>query len=141
MMANIKDYTQEEFNLYLIDNYSDGYTDYPSHVYRVYEENYCTNWLFVEWTIGGMDGGNCWDDIPKHFPLSTDDEPDDIVLDRILEEFYPNCSFLEYKKISKDVYEYETKEHKEYYGNYRIVKYRKILVDVLYSFLKEKTDG
>jgi hypothetical protein len=91
----------------------------------------------VEWTTGGMSGGNCWGGEPDH-PVTAEEEPDDVLLEEILEIVLPDLRFLEYKKLIRaDVYAYTEDSRWEYYGNYTEYKTRTLKLDKLYSALVE----
>ena len=96
------------------------------------------------WLIGGATGGNCWGD--EATPISIydlEDEKEFTQLDNFLEIYYPEISFLDYKKIMKKV-NLKEKSYSEYYGNYRQYKYKAIkkedLIDVLSDILVKKRD-
>lgn len=95
--------------------------------------------LTIEWLIGGQSGGSCWDEGPhQHYPISADEEPEFKELDTILEEYFPNLSYLKYKGLTKLIKSHEYKQN-EYYGNYREYRRNYILLEDLYNFLKENT--
>src|ERR1035437_5014514 len=89
----------------------------------------------VEWITGGASGGNCWGDSAEHV-IESDPEPE-LDLTALFEKVCPNMTFLQYRKVMKDIVVQSNRMEHEYYGNYteysiKIVQYR-----VLYNKLVE----
>jgi hypothetical protein len=92
--------------------------------------------LEARWVTGGECGGNCWDQEFSSCSVSSEPEPEFLVLDEILTVISPGITFLQYKKLlAKVVYDIDT-DH-EYYGNYTDYGIKKLLVDDVWSFLEE----
>lgn len=104
---------------------------YTTYVY--WEDGWDETKYTVYWCIGGRDGGNCWGN-NYSYSIDAEEEPE-IGIDELLEQVCPNITYLQYKKIIKDVVHKEQKEIREYYGNYRIVKYKIIIYRDLYDAL------
>jgi len=91
------------------------------------------------WRIGGMEGGDCWGNNPDS-PISAEIEPHENALDEIVTEVFPECTFLQYKRLLKEgIFEYSTDSRWEYYGNYTEYQKRKLNLKVLYEGLKKFT--
>ena len=89
----------------------------------------------VKWTIGGMDGGNCWGDSADQ-AIGAEDEPEDEDLEMILFDAMPDLTFLEFRKLNRaDIYERDKKTQNEYYGNYTIYATRRLKLKELYDAL------
>jgi len=52
----------------------------------------------LDWVTGGITGGSCWGGEADQ-PIESEKEPDFSELDLILEEFAPNITYLQYKKL------------------------------------------
>lgn len=93
--------------------------------------------LSVEWTTGGMSGGNCYGDSPN-YGVEADEEPDLEILDEILLETSPTTTFMEYRLITKDrdVIERRTWEDREYYGNYYAKASKKLNLEALWKYVE-----
>lgn len=84
-------------------------------------EKYQYSNLSVEWTTGGMTGGNCWGDEARSMgSYDIDDEPEFNVLEEMLQEICPNITLKEYRTIldDSDVKVSRSWTDSEYYGNY-----------------------
>ena len=82
------------------------------------------------WTVGGLTGGNCWGDEADK-SITAEEEADFTQLDKFLETYYPNISFLQYKKLLPLI---KTHDYTvgEYYGNYTDYRVRYIeFVDLI----------
>ncbi len=89
----------------------------------------------VRWVIGGINGGNCWDD-GGHYSLTAEEEPEFESLDNILMDVYPSLTFLQYRKLmNEDFIKYSSKTQYEYYGNYTEYKDKELDFSVLYRTL------
>lgn len=94
-----------------------------------------TKEIKIEWTIGGMFGGNCWGDEPK-WTVEPDPEPEFEELDKVLEAVCPTVTFLKYKKLLTKI-KYTSESSYEYYGNYTTYGIKTISVEDIWDFLKE----
>jgi hypothetical protein len=66
------------------------------------------------WVIGGRTGGNPWGEADRD---SDAEEPKEInLLDEFLEKYYPNITFLQYKRLMRLIKNL-TWTNDEYYGN------------------------
>jgi len=66
------------------------------------------------WITGGRSGGNPWNEADRD---SNAEDPKEIdLLDDFLEEYFPNITFLHYKRLMRLV-KTQTWTHDEYYGN------------------------
>lgn len=73
----------------------------------------------------GMSGGNCWGDDAS--PYRTDEQFSKFdAFDDYLERYYPDISFLKYRRLRASVVSSTEHIEREYYGNYS-VKERQIL--------------
>lgn len=86
----------------------------------------------LSWCVGGMDGGNCWNN--NSYAREVEEEPE-IDIDELLNRVCPHITYFQYKKIMDSVVKKETKEKREYYGNYSIRKYKTIEYRNLYDSL------
>ena len=79
------------------------------------------------WRVGGLRGGNCWGGVADE-PVEADEEAEFTQLDSFLEEYFPNITFLQYKKLLPLV---KTEEFSvgEYYGNYNDYRYSYVLFE------------
>lgn len=94
--------------------------------------------ISIEWRIGGMTGGNCWGDCPE-WPVTADPEPEFEMIDKILEKYLPNISYLDYKKLASLI-KYDEHTEREYYGNYTEYAIKTINGVELYNFIKSKLE-
>lgn len=86
-----------------------------------------------KWRTGGMQGGSCWG--PQEiYPISADPEPEMEALDDFLEKYYPNISFLQYKKFSKHI-KTSHRTQAEYYGNFYEYTMKSINFEDVYQVL------
>lgn len=74
-----------------------------------------SEYIEVEWIIGGQSGGDCWGS--KSRPIAPAPEPEFVALDMVLEQLCPQISFLQYKAILRDCVAYGSHEENGYYGN------------------------
>lgn len=90
------------------------------------------------WRCGGLTGGNCWGDQADH-PVESDPENQITSLDKFLEEFYPETSFLVYRKLL-DKISYTEYSNYEYYGNYNIYRFKYITLEEIISVFENECD-
>ena len=90
----------------------------------------------VDWTIGGVTGGDCWGSSANTARIA-DPEPEFESLDRILAEVCPNISFIQYKRLCQAII--KTKEEIEncYYGNYYEKRIKSFSIADLEEYLKD----
>jgi|SRR5690349_4354210 len=95
--------------------------------------------LKIDWTIGGMTGGSCWDDgeTDNHRPVSADPEPELEELDKLLEVFCPTITFMQYKRLSQALIKRDTYTDYEYYGNYYEKAVKFVVLSDLEQYLKD----
>jgi len=68
--------------------------------YRHYDV-YCT------WSTGGVSGGNCWND-GDYYPNYGEPEPEFEDFNKIVEELFPNITYLQYKKLARELIKCDT---------------------------------
>src|ERR1019366_6274789 len=134
--------TYDDFYKIVEETYSELLHNYPTYLskqkagssYRLWS-NGDEHEYKVEWETGGASGGNCWgDSADRH----RDSEPEpELDLTALFEKVCPNMTFLQYRKVMKDIVVQSSRTEHEYYGNYteysiKIVQYR-----VLYNKLVE----
>ncbi len=94
--------------------------------------------LVHSWIIGKTRSSSSW----EHNDASTNTyetgelEPNWDLLDNILEQYWPEISFLKYKKLMKLV-KVKTQTEHEYYGNSTDYGVKLLKVEDLYNFLNE----
>ena len=88
----------------------------------------------VSWITGGKCGGNCWGDSADEY-VSSQPEPELDLLDDLLQEVAPGTTFLQYKKLLKEVVEHDARTDYEYYGNYTEYGIKRVKFDSLYESL------
>ena len=92
----------------------------------------------VEWMIGGQGGGSCYGG--EHYSLDSEPEPEFEDLDILLEVFNPTITYLQYKKLTREILGIGERRNNDYYGNYTVYGVKKIYLDKLYSYL-DSTGG
>lgn len=89
-------------------------------------------WILKRWNIGGQSGGSCWG--TDHHATSGEPEPDFVELDTILVEVCPEISYLEYKKLMRELKLVEASDRdNDYYGNYDDYAIKAIQIVDLYE--------
>lgn len=91
------------------------------------------NIYYEEWIVGGVTGGNCWGD-EASIAVTADEEPEFDSIDRILEHFVPQITFLQYKQLGKLVNTIERTDY-EYYGNSYEKRIKYVKLGDLYDFI------
>jgi len=71
--------------------------------------------VYTVYDIGGYRGGSCWGNKPEYVNLRLEDDRF-VVLDMVLNELFPNITYLQYRKILKLIHTNEDTTL-EYYGN------------------------
>lgn len=91
--------------------------------------------LILSWTTGGTSGGSCWGDDPRPF-TSDEPEPNWDDLDRILEHFCPNITYIRYKGVMR-VAKTGTWTRNEYYGNSTNYAIRAMPIKALWEHMNQ----
>lgn len=95
--------------------------------------------ISYNWTTGGYTGGSCWGG--EHYPRTVEDEPEDGQLEKILNNVYPQLTFLQFKRLEKEgLWTVQEKNQREYYGNNTETTTKTLNLDVLFERLKEMSD-
>lgn len=94
--------------------------------------------LRVEWSTGGMSGGNCWNDCAPTYRASDEQPAEFQLLDTILEHFKPNISFIQYKLLTQTLVEHGSRTSDEYYGNSSEYATKTIELEKLFNYMNEK---
>lgn len=92
--------------------------------------------ISVDWTIGGLTGGNCWGGT-ANIPRTAEPEPEFEALDKILAEVCPNISFLQYKRLCQAIIKIEEETENCYYGNYYDERIKSFSIADLEEYLKD----
>jgi hypothetical protein len=86
------------------------------------------------WITGGETGSN-WRGSESR-PLDGEPEPEFVVLDRVLEHFCPQITFLQYKGIVRDCVRYGSDEERSgYYGERTEYSFKRIKLKKLFDRL------
>jgi len=96
--------------------------------------------FYCKWVSGGQTGGSCWDTGDAvHRPVSADQESEDLekYLEEVLGELCPNLSFLQYKRLMRDLVERGETSESEYYGNYTEYSFKWAPLQKIYDRLVE----
>lgn len=93
------------------------------------------NSISISWTVGGRTGGNCWGGEANE-SVTAESEPEFESLDLILTEICPHISFLQYKKLTREMVKAEGKAESEYYGNYYDKAIKSVDLTELEKYLK-----
>lgn len=92
--------------------------------------------ISVDWTIGGVTGGDCWGS-DADIPRTADPEPEFEDLDKILAEVCPNISFLQYKRLCQAIIKTKDWTEAGYYGNYYEKRIKSFSIAELEEYLKD----
>ena len=85
---------------------------------------------------GGVSGGSCWEDSnPSGYSTDLEYSYRNGRLYKLLVEYYPNISFINFNEIISTCVKHERKSENEYYGNCTDYAIYKIDVYALKSFL------
>lgn len=93
--------------------------------------------LHYSWVTGGITGGGCWDGMRPDTPVSADKEPETSALDEVLEEFWPDISYLQYKKLMLPLWKEGSDGYSDYYGNSTEYTTKTMPLADLYEVLKD----
>lgn len=100
---------------------------------REYEDVYCPH-FYVRMEAGGMHGGDCWDNKPTPYLVNENVELKLSILDDFIEKYFPETSFIKYKKISEKVHKSGFTSY-EYYGNKTDFEFKYIDLKDIYDIL------
>lgn len=90
----------------------------------------------LRWTTGGISGGTCWSE-SGHYAIESEEEPEMEVLDEILQDVYPNLTYLNFRKMMRlPIIKVENWRESEYYGNYSYGKKKTLDIIELYLALE-----
>ena len=93
--------------------------------------------LYVEWSTGGVSGGNCWNE-GGHRSYSSNEEPEELTaLDEILNHFCPQITFLQFRLLSNKLVKFSSRTESEYYGNSTNYSSKYILLEELYEYMNK----
>ncbi len=98
-----------------------------------------SHYLTVKWYTGGISGGSCWNDSnDSNYYSSSGNPPEELHdLDTILEQVKPDLSFLQYKKLTKQLVKTDNWSVGEYYGNSSEYMCKYIDLRDLYNYLRD----
>lgn len=124
------------------NNNKSRYADFVTYDYVKSKEATMEDGFYCRWVSGGLTGGSCWDDgsgPDPHRPVSADQESEDVekYLEEILGELCPNLTFLQYKRLTRDLYERGEVGESEYYGNYTVYSFKWAPLQKIYDKLTE----
>ena len=91
--------------------------------------------IYIDWVTGGITGGSCWKGSEPH-PQQPEEKPNFDSLDDIIERFYPNITYIQFKKIEKLIKVTE-RDSRGYYGNYDEIRRNYIVLKELYETLRK----
>ena len=94
--------------------------------------------LAAIWETGGISGGSCWGDSDPQPYSKNDPEPELEKLDKILEYFKADISFIAYKNLHNTLVKRDEYTEYEYYGNETDYGIKHIALEDLYNYMKEK---
>lgn len=93
--------------------------------------------LYIQWSTGGMSGGNCWNAPPEYY--SSDEGDKDLqILDKILQSISPDLNFLQYKDLCNTLVKTDSYSENEYYGNSTDYSSKEIDLRSLFDYLLNK---
>lgn len=113
----------------------------------IQEAKICNDWdgkveeeLEERWTTGGICGGSWMGCEPDDYsPREIEPEPDFERLDKIIELFWPNIGFIQYKNLVREVVLVRTGfESEDYYGNNEIYSKKLVNLNTLYQHLYDR---
>ena len=94
--------------------------------------------LYVQWSTGGVSGGSCWDSSDPQPYTNNEPAPELGVLDKVLEHFHSQLSFLQYRDLTARLLKSDGYSVGEYYGNSTDYQYKEVDLRELYNYLVEK---
>ncbi len=93
--------------------------------------------LVKKWLVGGREGGNCWTGDKNIKRIEAEPEPIFEELDLFLEMFHPETSFLQYKKIERELIHSHEYSINEFYGNSNRFMIKFVVVEELEKLMSE----
>jgi hypothetical protein len=95
---------------------------------------YAVDEISIEWTVGGMSGGDCYGGSPDS-SRESDPEPEFAYFDQLLAHFCPQLTYIGYKEMLPLVMESGIDSSGDYYGNYTDSAYKRVKFSKLYDYL------
>ena len=92
----------------------------------------------VSWETGGYRGGSCYGDKAERYTVN-EREPEFEDLDKILECFAPQVTFLQYKRLYQELVKEGNDCEADYYGNSTDYHTKSVNLKDLYGYLQEKS--
>lgn len=89
--------------------------------------------ISVEWETGGVSGGSCWESSNPQPYSCSDPEPEFELLDKLIEYFFPNIGFIQYKRACQELIEHDEKTDYEWYGNHTDYAIKKVNLKKLHE--------
>lgn len=94
--------------------------------------------LHWSWTTGGITGGS-WGGVQPDTPVEPSPEPDMDSLEQVLEIVSPNITFLQFRKMTREIMLVEDRTNaSDYYGNVYHERTKRILLKNLYRYLNRE---
>ena len=91
--------------------------------------------IYMRWITGGVTGGSCWGGELRHY--EGDPEPDFVALELVLNELKPNLTFLQYRKIERElIHTNEEGDRTDYYGNRDDYMVKYVILPELINYLE-----
>lgn len=117
-------------------NFSLDYMHWLENLYEkdlINQHDVMNGRIEVQWTTGGMSGGNCWGD-DANYPIEGDPEPELEKFDSIIEHLFGGgINLSNYKKLCRSLIKTETGSYNEYYGNYTNWSKKYVNLEELYK--------
>ena len=92
--------------------------------------------LCRSWSTGGASGGNCWNDNPPQAYSSDEPIPEFEELDAYLTEHCPKITFLQFRRLEKELVKSMDYTEHEYYGNYTNHMSEFVVLEELEKFIE-----
>lgn len=89
--------------------------------------------LYYSWSDGGMSGGSCWGHTAEPYPGVP--EPDDNLFTRILEKHGQHITYMQFRKMNRELLHEFSYCDREYYGNHSNYKAKAFSIKELYNAL------
>lgn len=108
-------------------------------VWIIIKENINDYELQNTYTLSYVAGGSCWTNDPQYYSVvcePSDSERDFSELTTLLDKFFPNIKYKEYKEIEKLI-RHDTDTEFEYYGNSTTSAIQTIKLLDIYTKLSE----
>lgn len=95
------------------------------------------NGLLVQWSTGGAQGGNCWNNDGAQ-SYTTGNGPEELTsLEVVIEKLFPDMTHRTFRQLERLV-EAGNYSEREYYGNHTNYQFRFVSLDKVYRFLVEQ---